>query len=478
MEQPPKELEYVFFRGTVHYPATEGDDYYGYDLRKSELLSAKKAIVSQAVLLNHQVSLGSIGIVSRSAIGKTGELLVNGFVTNQTPAGAHAIKGLMNGTLRSLSLGTLTDDVHPDDISKEEHTGIVEKIIPYEISLVEDPARGDCDLDGFIHSNGNLYYFKKWEKLEQFMQSGTFAQFTSSESSTALKSEESKAELLYQEEEGQEELQLSRIEFEIPPLLKERLIHRSRKQQIEKMSAAAPIETAAKTATELQIEAFAKQMKFASVEAFMGSLQNAAAEKEAMDKAEAEQIEKEFQQECLQYAGNVGLEAADLKAMDIKAKALVCAAVGGFKEKENGRLIKEKTLKSSVQQVTNELELTRKENVEMKNENAEIKKQMEELKAAVNQMQQPQMNKSVQSATGFKEAPPATAQPQGPAPGTPFANPVERTAGLRPVPVPPSCFSGSVQAVANPKNAFKHFLTGVQGNDHKWKFARMQDHSE
>ncbi len=474
MEQP-KELEYVFFRGAVHYPATEDDDYYGYDLRKNELQSAKKAVVSKAVLLNHKIDLGSIGIISRAGVGKAGELLVNGFISNQTPAGTHALKGLMNGTMRHLSLGVLTDDVHPDDINKDDPTGLVEKITPYEVSLVDDPARGDCDVDGFLHSNGNLYYFKKWENLEQFMQNGTTTTTTTQFASTK------KDHLLSCREEDELHLSSSRIEFEIPPQLQERLIHRSRKPEetIEKMATPAAPEQPTKTAVESQVEMMAKQMKFASVEAFLGSLQTAALEKEAQDKAEAEEIDREFQQECLQYASKIGMDAEDVKGMDIKAKAMVCAAAGGFKEKEAGRSIKERTLKASVQQVTSELELTRKENVEMKNENAEIKKQMEELKSAVNQMQQqPQMTKqSIQSSTGFKEPEAKTAnQPQGPAPGTAFA-PMERVAGLRPVPVPPSCFTaGSSVQSANPANAFGSFLKQAKGNDHKWKKARMNDH--
>ncbi len=457
-----KKIRAILIRGTAHPPSNFGKEYDGYDLRKEEIAVASEAIKGQAVLLEHKIGWGSIGVCTYAHVSKTGSLDVNLLITDQTPAGELAIDGIQEGRYRGLSLGQICREPNKDN-------GVVDKVTLYEVSICEVPARKNCDIHAFADNNGKLWVFENYENLlvdNSDDEEDASPQFLDSNASP---------EKL--------DLSSSRIQFEIPAILKERLLHPSLQEKKRKMTDTTEM-------IEPRLQGLIKRMK-TSKEAFFDDFE---ATLDAQEKQQAEKqraIEAKFNTRCVEYATKTGLDVEVLKGIDVNSKALICAAVEGIDKHEEARVLKNEQYKKSIEFQASKFDETVKENEQVKAENAELK---EQLKTALSQKVHQTVTLPVQPANNLANhqhrfgsdveqmvaVPAATVnQPQArvepaalaaPPAGTPVHMAIkQRVSGLVPVYASASCWDEKVTNVApSTKTTLKSFLAGSAGKDKRW----------
>lgn len=500
--------EYVLIRGKIHKDSPFDENYYGIHLRGNELRHIRKYLKKRPVALNHQYEYGAIGEVYKTRIDKNGDLIVNLIVTAETEGGAEAIRGLMSGEYRSLSLGTATD------LSDADPLGLCEEIAPFEVSICAVPFRTGCNIEGFAHSNGNLYVFEKWDKVAV---GKSFEDFCEQNKELMETGDE-----VFDDSDDEEEGEYEKYNFassRIVPFSKLQ-IHNQKTNSVIQASALTNSlsvigsnstlkrrmsnpehvanfvtsggQTIALTQGDLnqmieldpRYQEVKKKVKFSTPDELFSANVIAADARIQDEAAELVQLDAKIDNFCDSHNAK-GLQKTQLKTMDKTAKLILCNAFGTVEEIEKSTEAKQGTIKHQFQVMTTnqteaaaKMDAMEKKSIATDAENAALKKKVEDLEAMVLKSQQaPAQGGNFQSqgarfgqqaTTGVVTkinsvplpVPPNTMVNASGVPNVPYT----RERGLVPVRQEPSCFdTGYTTALADPAHSFASYLKASIG---------------
>lgn len=448
--------EYItLLKGIVHHASNHGDDYYGFDFRKSEMNDVSKALrrPGVSVLLEHDRKLGSIGnVVSARIRPVEDDLEVILAIDRRSKTGKETIDRMLKGELQGLSLGCLPDD-------EADLWGVCEKLRIDEVSICPIGGRPDCFISKF-NVKDKMYLLKSIHTLTKEERSQTdfskkLQTITNNNNNNNFLNNNNKEKLFNINKMASN----SRVDMSAPAPIDPAPINASG-NNIGENSQKAVIDV------NTRLENISKRARL-SPEAILAQLESVASQAEQEEAAEQERINNEYQRICQENATNLPFNQEELNGVDFAARYVIAAMDGNYQSREAARKQQEENVKVMAKNV--------------QAENEQLKQQLQQAQADLEKersLKRPAafVNKALGATTTtntFYQQPDTNTRMSVVQPHIPQNIPVNasgqpRVAGLVIEQQPPSCFDTGY-GTPNPKFSFQNLLQKAYSNSDKFK---------